>query len=220
MLTTRLARAAAVSGLLATALAAAQPRLTSPTPSPPPSTPAPSLPARALPPIESRLEAGYRVVARWDLPPDRSGVPIALAQVVRSAPGVADEVKCVVAWLRDGALQVELDDDQAFVDTPAACLSAGRLGDRWVIARWRFGGYGDGPNRVNESAVSFHAIIDGQLREVGGTWVDDFTVLRSSEAELSIRTRGGPDRRWVWSPDRTRLVAAARPAPPARRAPR
>ncbi len=113
-------------GVLALTLAVAQLPLPSRR-APPSSASPPSAPAPTHPPFESRLEAGFRVVARWDLPPDRSGVPIALAQVVRSAPGVADEVKCVVAWLRDGALQVELDDDQAFVDTPAACLSAGRL---------------------------------------------------------------------------------------------
>jgi hypothetical protein len=47
-------------------------------------------------------------------------VKIVLAQAVRSAPGVADDVQCVVAWLRDGAWQVATES-AAFQDTPAAC---------------------------------------------------------------------------------------------------
>lgn len=138
---------------------------------------------------------------------------IVLAQAVRSAPGVADDVQCVVAWLRDGAWQVATES-AAFQDTPADCLSATRLDNQWIIGRWTLGGYGDGPHRVNESGVNLYAFVRGELQQVGSAPVERFSVLVAGSYGLVVNGGREGTRNFVWSPDHTRLVPDPRAEAP------
>ncbi|MBI5517174.1 MAG: hypothetical protein HY909_25570 [Deltaproteobacteria bacterium] len=183
---------------VAAAEAVAQPR---------PGTPAPT------PALDQALPAGQRVTARWELPADRSGATVVVAQTTRSQAGTADELACVVATLAGGAWQVT-SAPAALEASPADCLSAARLDNQWVFGRWTLGGYGDGAQRVNESGLELFAFVGGRLQSVWTGAVRAFGLLTGG-AVVDLTGITPRPTLLVWNADRTRLVP--RPRTPPRR---
>lgn len=161
------------------------------------------------PPLEPSLPAGFRLDARWDLAPDTLNTPVVLGHVVRSAPGVADEHRCFVAWLVRGGWQVS-DSPSALGDDPADCLSAARVDGRWVFGRWTLGGSGDGRQRSNDSEVALWSLVGGRLQRVAAVAVLRFGRLGGGDM-IDLRELSPRREMLVWNADHTALVP--RPAP-------
>lgn len=197
------ARAAlALATLSLSGIALAQQQRPAPTP-PPTARPA------ARPTFESALPAGVTVSARWDLPADSTSTPMVLAQTVHDQT----EFACVAGAFVDGAWQLQTAPKEPGDDDPARCLSAARVDNRWVVARWTLGGSGDGPNRVNESAVEFFALVANRFQSVWRGDAIEFMPLYSG-AQLDLRRISTHHELLSWSPDHAHLVAPARPARP------
>lgn len=199
-------RRALLGALTLTALAsaaAAQPR---------------TAPTVARPSLDAAAPEGFQIDARWELVPDASGVPIVLLHMVRRAPGVSDTNQCGIAMFVNNAWRIDAESS-AFESDPADCLTAARVDNRWVIGRWTFGGYGDGPNAVNESAITLHALVNGTLTRVGSFGALRFDHLVGGDS-LNLQTISMGREVLVWNPEHTQLVPRptrrARPTAPHR----
>jgi hypothetical protein len=169
-------------------------------------------PPSARPSFESALPAGTTITARWDLPADSTATPIVLAQTVHDET----ELACVAGAFVNGAWVLQTAAKEPADDNPVNCLSAARVDNRWVVARWTLGGWGDGPHRVNESSVEFFALVANRFQSVWSGAATEFFPLYSG-AQLDLRRISPRHELLSWSPDHTRLVVpapAARPTAP------
>ncbi len=135
----------------------------------------------ARPAVDASIPAGERIVARWELPADRTNTPIVMLETLRAEAGVADEYKCVVAAWVNNAWQLN-SAPSALDGNPSDCFSAARVDNQWVFGRWTLGGSGDGRNAVNESDVTLFAFVNNRFTQVGTSAVSHFGMLFGGEA--------------------------------------
>lgn len=170
--------------------------------------PAVMRPPPPLLPFEANLARGATVVARWDLATDSTNTRYVMAQS-RTSSG---DQECVVGAVVNNSWVVERWAVEHTLDTPTICFSAVQVANRWVFAKWTLGGYGDGPNRVNEGGVELMALVQGRFARVFASEAWSWTMLNSASL-LQFPVSRTRTVSLTWSPDNSALVEFRAPRP-------